>query len=106
MTNFENFQFMLVHAKLEVIGVKQGNAKYSWDCAIQNQLNAFSALQEIDLELEAHVIAVQESFKNQITLEEIIEILQKCLSHPIASKDVFLTILYNLCVFEVSNKET
>lgn len=105
MTDLENFHFTLTHAKLELIGIQEGFSRPHWDDKIQNQLNSLSAFHNFELELEAHLIAVQEFFKERFTYEEVIGFFHKCLSITITNKNSFTTLLYNLCVSEIQRRK-
>jgi hypothetical protein len=78
MNQYEDFLFSLYYAKLEVPEIKSGNIPTPWNGAIKRSISTLSSKHE-DLEIEAHVIALKNYFKERIDYPQIISAIKQSL---------------------------
>ncbi len=75
MTEYENYLLSLYYAKLKLMAVKSGDVAIPWDDSVQRSIDALAGF--AGFEIEAHVIATKEYFR-QLTYQEIVEIIRMC----------------------------
>ncbi len=78
MTDAEDFQLMIYHAKLEWGSICAGYKGILWDAATQNQINALAGFTAINYDIEAHLIASQRYTNKKISIEDLIGIIATC----------------------------
>lgn len=95
MSDFEEFNFDLYHAKLKWMSIQAGYTSLLWSDSIQNQINAFSNLASDNFELESHFIACRSFFGKEIDDTLILESFSYCLKLNPSNKESFTNCLYN-----------
>jgi len=97
MYDFEEFHMDLYHSKLKWMSIQSGYTPALWNESIQNQINALSNLVTGNFEIEAHIIASQTYFRDQLQLEDILKNVSLCLKEQQGkeNKDGFAMCLYN-----------
>ena len=78
MTDFEEFHLDLYHAKLKLVNGDSGLSFGLWDELIQRNIDALSGLCHSVNQVEAHILAAKNYFREKISYPEIIEIVKVC----------------------------
>lgn len=97
MNALEEFLIDIYHAKLKWMSIKSSYIPSPWNESTQNQINALSNLVTGNFEIEAHIIASQTYFREQIKTEEILKNVSICLKEQQGkeNKDAFAMCLFN-----------
>ncbi len=76
MTDYKDFLVCLYHSKLEWGAIKSEYVPVPWDATIQRDIDALGGFGFF--EIEAHVLASKNYFKEKIDFKGIIEVVRKC----------------------------
>ena len=74
MTEYEDFLVCLYHSKLEWGAIKSEYIPVPWDATIQRDIDALVGFSFF--EIEAHVLASKNYFKEQIDFKGIVEVVR------------------------------
>ncbi|MDP3558340.1 MAG: hypothetical protein Q8T03_13290 [Bacteroidota bacterium] len=79
------------------MSIQSGYTSLLWNESTQNQINALSNLVTGNFEIEAHIIASQTYFRDQIQLEVILKNISHCLKEQQGqeNKNAFAMCLFN-----------
>ena len=76
MTEYEDFLVSLYHAKLKWMAIKSGDVPVPWNSVIQKDIDSLVGFNFF--EIEAHVLAVKNYFKEQVDYTGAIESVRTC----------------------------
>jgi hypothetical protein len=79
------------------MSIQSGYTEVLWDETIQNQINAISNLSNDNHSIEAHIIAVNSHFGEELDIADIIKTISTCL------KEQSIKSTFTMCVFNRFN---